>query len=80
MEFDVLADHKLKMKESEKINKYLDLAKELKKKLGNMRVEMKPIFKWRTRNGPQSLEKNTWRLRNQRKNRVPPVHSIIKIG
>ena len=31
-------DHKGKIKDNEKIDKYLDLAKELKKKLGNIRV------------------------------------------
>ena len=31
MLFAVLADHRIKLKESEKKNKYLDLAKELKK-------------------------------------------------
>ena len=32
------ADHRLKLKECEKKDKYLDFARELKKKLGNMRV------------------------------------------
>ena len=31
MEFAVLADHRIKLKESEKKDKYLDLARELKK-------------------------------------------------
>ena len=31
MDFAVPADHRIKMKESEKINKYFDLARELKK-------------------------------------------------
>ena len=37
MNFGVLADHWVKLKESEKKNKYLDLARELKK-LWNMKV------------------------------------------
>ena len=37
MDFDVPADLRVKIKESEKINKYLDLARGLKK-LRNMRV------------------------------------------
>ena len=37
MNFAVLADHRVKLKESEKKDKYLDLARELKK-LGNMKV------------------------------------------
>ena len=40
MNFAVPADHRLKLKESEKRNKYLDLARELKKKqkLCNMKM------------------------------------------
>ena len=37
MVFAVSADHRIKPKESEKIDKYLDLARELKK-LWNMKV------------------------------------------
>ena len=37
VDFDVPADHRIKLKECEKKNKYLDLAKELKK-LWNMKV------------------------------------------
>ena len=42
MKFVVPADHTVKLKESEKKDKYLDLAWELKK-LWNMRVTMIPI-------------------------------------
>ena len=38
----VSADHRVKMRESEKVNRYLDLARELKK-LWNMRVTVIPI-------------------------------------
>ena len=38
MDFYVLADHRIKMKECEKKDKYLDLARELKKKAWNMKV------------------------------------------
>ena len=37
MDFDVLADHRIKLKECEKKDKYFDFAKELKK-LWNMKV------------------------------------------
>ena len=37
MDFSVRADHRIKLKECEKKDKYLDLAKELKK-LWNMKV------------------------------------------
>ena len=42
VDFDVLADHRIKLKESEKKDKYLDLARELKK-LWNMKVTIVPI-------------------------------------
>ena len=41
VDFDILADHKVKIKESENISKYLDLAVELKN-LWNMRVTVIP--------------------------------------
>ena len=42
MDFTVSADHRVKFKESEKKDKYLDLARELKK-LWNMKVKFIPI-------------------------------------
>ena len=42
MDFAVPADHRIKLKESEKKDKYLDLARELKK-LSNMKVTLIPI-------------------------------------
>ena len=42
VDFAVPADHKVKLKESEKRDKYLDLAREVKK-LGNMKVTALPI-------------------------------------
>ena len=41
--FAVPADHRIKLKESERRYKYHDLASELKKKLWNMKVTIKPI-------------------------------------
>ena len=41
VDFDVLADRKVKIKENEKTNQYLDLAKEIKK-LWNMKVMVIP--------------------------------------
>ena len=43
MNFAVPADHRVKLKENEKKDYYLDLAKELKKKLWNMKVTVIPI-------------------------------------
>ena len=42
VDFAVPADHRLKLKECEKKDKYLDLSRELKK-LWNMQVTIKPI-------------------------------------
>ena len=42
MDFAVLADHRIKLKESEKKDEYFDLARELKK-LWNMQVTIIPI-------------------------------------
>ena len=42
MDFAVLADHRIKLKKCEKKDKYLDLARELKK-LWNMKVTIIPI-------------------------------------
>ena len=36
MDFAVPADHRIKLKESEKKDKYIDVARELKKKLWNI--------------------------------------------
>ena len=55
-----LTDCIVKIKESEKINQYLDLAGELKKTLWNMRVRVTPIV-------VDTLGKNTKRIGNQRK-------------
>ena len=42
VDFAVLADHRINLKEGEKKNKYLDLARELKQ-LWNMKVKIVPI-------------------------------------
>ena len=44
VDFALPADHRIKLKESEKKDKYLDLAREFKKKLWNMKVMIIPIM------------------------------------
>ena len=44
VDLTVPADYRIKLKESEKRDKYLDLARELKKKLWNMKVTVIPIL------------------------------------
>ena len=46
MDFAVSVDHRVKIKESEKINKYLDLARGLNKKQWNMRDKVISIVVW----------------------------------
>ena len=43
MDFGLPADHRVKPKENEKKDKYLNLAKELKKKLRDVKVTVIPI-------------------------------------
>ena len=43
VDFAVPANHRIKLKECEKKDKYLDLARKLKKKLWNMQVSIIPI-------------------------------------
>ena len=56
MDFAVPADHRVKLKENEKMGKYLDLARELKK-LWNMRVKVIPIVVGALGTVPINLEK-----------------------
>ena len=68
----------LKTKESETINKYLDLARELKDLWeceGDGETNCNR-FAW---NGPQGLEKKTREIENQRMNRDHSHHSIVEI-
>ena len=43
MNFAISAEHRVKLKESGKRDKYLDLARDLKKKLWNMKIMVMPI-------------------------------------
>ena len=81
MDFAVQPDPRVKMKESKrkrKKDKYLELARELKK-------TMKPesggnnICKWCARYSHQRIGKGTWRVRNKRAGGHLPNYSIVKI-
>ena len=74
MDFAILADHKKKIKENEKIDKYLDLTREIKKKHES---DGDISWSWFTLNGPQRLGKWIWGIRNQRKNRDHPDYSFV---
>ena len=56
MDFAVPADHRVKLKENEKIDKYLDLDRELKK-LWNMKVKVIPTVVGALGTVPKGLEK-----------------------
>ena len=57
VDFSVPADHREKLKEIEKKDKYLDLTRELKK-LWNMRVKVVPIVIGALGTVPKGLEKS----------------------
>ena len=69
MDFAVPVDHRVKIKVNKNINKYLDLARDLKK-LWNKGDEN---VIW---NDPQGLEKVTGRIGNQGKNKDHQEHNI----
>ena len=56
MGFAVPAGHRVKIKEREKINKFLDLAREMKK-LWNMRIKVMPLVPIALGTVPKDLEK-----------------------
>ena len=68
MDFTVRADHKVKIEEIEKTDKYLDFARELKK-LCNMKVIVIPIVISALGIVPQKAleKKETGGIKNQRK-------------
>ena len=67
----------MKTKKNEKIAKYLDLARELKKETVEYEGDYDTNCCWWAWNGPQKLGKKS---RNLSKNRNHPNHSIVKIG
>ena len=62
VDFAVPIDYRLKVKVSEKLDKYLNLARELKK-LCNMKVMMIPIVVGAFGTVPKGLEKRLWELK-----------------
>ena len=67
----------MKIKESEKRDKYLDLARELKK---SMEHEGDTNNNWCVHSNQQRLGKETGRIRKQRSSGDHPNYSIIKIS
>ena len=80
MDFAIPADHRVKLKENKEIDKYLDLARELKKNW-TMRVTVIPIAVGVLVTVLQGLEKKkTNGTENQRKTRNHLNYSIAEIG
>ena len=81
VDFVVLADHRVKIKEIEKRYKYLELARELKKQATMEREGDGDVYcNLCTRNNYQNIDKRTRRHRNPRTSTEHPDYSIIKIG
>ena len=70
MDFSILSDHSLKMKESENMNKFLDHTKEQKKKTTTVEHEADSDTNsnWCTWIGPQKFGKETRGIENLSKN------------
>ena len=71
MNFTVSADHRVKIKESEKINKYIDFARE-QKKLWKMKVTVIPIVVGALGTVHKETGKEIGGTRDQRKNQDHP--------
>ena len=78
MDFAIPVDWGVKTKESEKLDKYLDFARDLKK-LWNMKVTVISIVVGMFGTVYKSLEKKLEELKI-RKNQVHTDHNIVKIG
>ena len=79
VDFAILANHRLKLKENEKKDKYLDLARELKK-LWNMKVTFILINDWCSWYTHQSIIKGTGGPKNKRTSGDHQNNYIIVIG
>ena len=79
VDFAVPADHRVKLNEHEERNKYQDIARE-PKKLWNMKMTVISIPTGTLGTIPQSIIKETGRIRNQMLRRDHPDCSISKIG
>ena len=79
MDFAVLADHWVKLKEREKRDKYLDLAWELKKTMEH-EIDGDASCNWRARYSQERISTETGGLGNKRTSGDYPNNSIVKIG
>ena len=80
VDLTIPADLSVKSKESEKRDKYQDLARELKKKTMKQEGDGDTNCNRWTRNNPQRIDKRTRRLRNLKTRWEHPEYIIIRIG
>ena len=79
MDFAVPVDHRVKIKENEKKDKYLDLVRKFKK-LWNIKLTVISIVIGALGTIPKVLVKGVGRVRNRRTSRNHPNYCIVKIG
>ena len=79
MNFAVPADHSAKIKESEKLNKYLDFVRK-QKMLRNMKVMEISNTVGALGTVPKGLEKRYWELGIRRRMKTIPITALLKSG
>ena len=79
VDFAFLANHRVKLKESEKRTKYLDLTREMKKTM-EQENDSDTNCNWCTRYSHQKISTGTVGLGNKRMNGDHPNYSIVGIG
>ena len=79
VEFAVQADHRVKLRENNKRDKYLDLDRELKKTVENER-DGDINYNWCTRYSQQRIDTETRELGKKRMRENHPNNSLIEIG
>ena len=79
MDFAVPADHRVKLKESKKRNKYLNLARELKKPMEH-ESGSDTICNWSDRDSYKRIDTGTGGLGNKRETGDHSNNSIVEIG
>ena len=77
--FAVPADHRVKLKENEKKDQYLDLARELKK-IVEHESDGDTNCNWCSWDNHEKIDTETWGLGNKRTSRDHPNHGIVEIG
>ena len=79
MDFAVLADHRVKLKESEKKDKYLNLTRELKK-IVERESDVYTNYNWCSWYSHQRINKETGGLGNKRMSGDHPNYCITEIS